>query len=171
MKGGYSAKHSPLGLGPGQRVAIRSKAMDACMVMYHHAGIMQYSEGADRWSGIAQHKRAYLGEYPPAADCSSSITWALWDSTRAEKLGDFVNGANWNSGFTGTQTQHGSRIHQNELIRADLVFYGNQGGGVPKHVAMYIGNGRVFSHGSSGGPRILKIDYRKDINQFRRYIR
>lgn len=170
MSGNYPASKSPLHLGPGQRAAIRSKCMDAAMVAYHHAGIMQYSEGVDRWSGINQHKRAYLNEYPPAADCSSSTTWCLWDATRAEKLGDFVNGQNWRDGYTGTQVRHGERIERKDLLRADLVFYGNENG-VPEHVAMYIGNGRVFSHGSPGGPRILSIDYRNDINQYRRYIR
>lgn len=171
MSGNYPASKSPLHLGPGQRAAIRKKCMDAAMVAYHHAGIMQYTQGPARWSGINQRRRAYMNEYPPAADCSGSTTWILWDATRAEKLGDFVNGSYWQNGYTGTQIQHGKRVSRHELLRADLVFYGNQGGGIPEHVAMYIGNGRVFSHGSPGGPRILSIDYRSDINQYRRYIR
>lgn len=170
MSGNYPAHMSPLHLGPGQRAAIRSKCMDACMVAYHHAGIMRYSEGADRWSGINLRRRAYLNEYPPAADCSGCQAWIYWDATRAERLGDFVNGLNWSGGYTGTMTKHGSVVDRHELLRGDSVFYGGTHE-VPAHVAMYIGNGRVFSHGSPGGPRILSINYRPDINQYRRYIR
>jgi hypothetical protein len=161
---------SPLGLDRRQRYAIRGKAMDAAVVAYHHHGVMRYSEGPDRWSGIAGDKRAYRGQYPQAADCSAACSWILWDATRAERLGDFVNGVGWSGGFTGTMTSYGQQVRESELLRADLVFYGGSLQ-VPAHVAMYIGNGRVFSHGSPGGPRILPVHYRSDVTQFRRYIR
>lgn len=170
MSGNYPAHKSPLHLGPGQRAAIRSKCMDACMVAYHHAGIMRYSEGADRWSGINLRRRAYLNEYPPAADCSACQAWIYWDATRAEKLHDFVNNTDWQYGNTTSMVRHGENISRHLLLRADAVFYGGSGS-EPAHVAMYIGNGRVFSQGSPGGPRILAINYRSDINQYRRYIR
>lgn len=170
MRGGYSAKYSPLGLGPRQRVAIRNKAMDAAMVAYHHAGQMRYSEGADRWSGIDLRKRAFLGQYPPAADCSAFYAWVMWDCTRAERLHDFVNGLGWIQGYTGSMQGHGKIVSLNHLLRADAIFYGGNRS-VPGHVAMYIGNGRVISHGSPGGPRILSIHYRNDITICRRYIR
>lgn len=170
MSGNYPASKSPLHLGPGQRAAVRSKCMDACMVAYHHAGVMRYSELSDRWSGINERKRAYLNEYPPAADCSSSSAWVYWDATRAEKLHDFVNGNTWSYGNTTSMVRMGIRIDHSKLLRADSVFYGGTES-EPKHVAMYIGNNRVFSHGFAGGPRILELNYRSDINQFRRYIR
>lgn len=170
MSSNYPAHQSPLNLGPGQRAAIRSKIMDACMVAYHHAGIMQYSEGSNRWSGIAEDKRAYKNEYPPFADCSSSGAWVYWDATRAEKLVDFVNGLGWRAGNTTSMVRCGQNVNRNELLRGDAVFYGGSRT-EPEHLAIYIGNNRVFSHGSPGGPRILSIDYRTDINQFKRYIR
>jgi cell wall-associated NlpC family hydrolase len=50
------------------------------------------------------------------------------------------------------------------------VFYGNQGAGIAEHVAVYVGNGMVISHGSEAGPFLLRWDYRP-VNEVRRYLR
>jgi cell wall-associated NlpC family hydrolase len=71
------------------------------------------------------------------------------------------NGLNYNGwGFTGTQIQHGKRISVVQLKPGDLVFYGRHG---ISHVAIYVGNGRVVSHGSESGPLLLSTYYRSDL--------
>ena len=140
------------------------------MLLNKHA--IHYSQGADRWEGIAHRCTHLHGTYPHHCDCSSTTTWLLWDAMgRPYGVRDLVNGTNWSRGYTGTQYNHGKQVkHDSNLKIGDLIFYGDQGGGVPEHVAMYIGGGMVFSHGSEGGPYILRLDYRPDRRQSRRYI-
>jgi hypothetical protein len=76
--------------------------------------------------------------------------------------------------YTGTQVQHGTRVWRageslSRIPVGALVFYGGPGGG--SHVAMYIGNGRVFSHGSEGCPCNNSVLYRDDAYEARRYSR
>jgi cell wall-associated NlpC family hydrolase len=164
---------SPLGFNNAkQRGAIRGKAFAAAYTGYLHRGHMTYTEGPSRWSGIAGHHRAYRHEYPPFADCSAFVTWCLWDATRAERTWDFVNGANWSGGYTGTMTQHGIDVSWGSLLMADAVFYGGSWS-VPAHVAIYIGHGRVISHGMQGDPRVYPVNLygALPIRRFKRYIR
>lgn len=168
-----SGSRSPLGFNnPMQRGKIRGKAFAAALTGYQHKRQMTYTEGSSRWSGIAGHHRAYRHEFPPFADCSAFVTWCYWDATRAEKTWDFVNGAGWTGGFTGTMTEHGIDVSRNELLMADAVFYGGSWG-TPAHVAIYIGNGRVISHGMQGDPRVYPINLNGalSITRFKRYIR
>jgi len=160
---------SATGLTLPQRVRARRLAVNSMKVLLKNAPAVHYSQRPDRFSGIAQHKRAYKGQFPATCDCSSSTTWALWDATRKYKLGDFVNGAGWKAGYTGTQQNHGKRVTGRKLP-GDLVFYGNQGGGVAEHVAMYVGSGLVISQGSERGPFLLRFDYRP-VAEVRRYLR
>ena len=60
--------------------------------------------------------------------------------------------------------------HDKNIKIGDLIFYGDQGGGVPKHVAISLGGRRALSHGSEAGPLIVDIDYRSDRRMTRRYI-
>jgi cell wall-associated NlpC family hydrolase len=152
-----------------ERHTCRIKALNSARVALAHAGDIEYSEGANRWSGIADHRRAYKGQYPAAADCSAFYTWCLWDGTLREHPSDFVNGEQWLEGYTGTMIQHGSRVRSSGLLIGDAVFYGPDA--IPSHVAFYAGDGMVISHGSPGGPRYLHINYRSDFNQARRYIK
>ena len=165
--------HSPLGFNSArQRRAIRSKAYAAALCGYNHRNQMTYSEGWNRWSGISENRRAYKHEFPPVADCSAYTTWCLWDATRAERSGDFVNGLNWRGGYTGTMTQHGVEVPLDKLLTADLIFYGGTHS-IPAHVAIYIGAGKVVSHGQQGDPRIYPLNLygALPLNQARRYIR
>jgi hypothetical protein len=67
---------------------------------------------------------------------------------------------------TGTLCQHGHAVASPQP--GDLVFYGS---GAPwHHVAVYVGGGRVVSHGSEGGPFLEAMDYRGDRGQIRRYV-
>lgn len=53
---------------------------------------------------------------------------------------------------TGTLIDHA--IKQPHPLLADVCFYGDQGGGVPVHVTIHVGNGLVISMGSPGDPSI-----------------
>lgn len=160
---------SATGLNVAQRARARRRVAAAALTFYKQAQYTAvYSQGADRFSGIRLRKRAYKDQYPPESDCSSSTTWMHWDGTRRYKLRDYVNGTGWLAGYTGTQQQMGKRV-TGHMLPGDLVFYGNQGGGIAEHVAVYIGNGLVISH---GGPGVHKLawDYRP-VNEVRRHIR
>ncbi len=66
----------------------------------------------------------------------------LWDATRRWHLPDFVNGrvAGWQNGYTGTQVNHGKQVEGRKMV-GDLVFYGDQGGGVPRHARVLVEHG------------------------------
>lgn len=160
---------SAIGLNFVQRRRARKRVVAAAYLTLRNAPVVHYTQGAQRWEGIAKHLRAYKGQYPHYADCSAFATWCLWDATLRHKLRDFVNGESWKAGYTGTQIDHGVRVTGTKLT-GDLVFYGDQGGGIPEHVAVYVGNGKVISHGSEAGPYLLAWNYR-GVNQVRRYIR
>lgn len=166
---------SALGLNRYQRARSRRLAVRAAYLLLNNAPLVHYTQDSRRWQGISLRKRSYRGEFPSYSDCSSSTTWCLWDATRRYRLPDFVNNADWKAGYTGTQVDHGVRVGNNEkLLRADLAFYGDQGGGVPKHVAIVVKGGKkplVISHGSEGGPYLLPLKYRSDFVGCRRYIR
>lgn len=100
-------------------------------------------------------------------DCSSSTTGLYWLARLADPNGLGYNGF----GFTGTQANHGRtvwRLGQSlaRLLPGDLIFYGPY---PHRHVTMYLGAGRVFSHGSEAGPYNLPALYRPDAAYARRY--
>jgi hypothetical protein len=144
----------------------------ASELMMRHQSVIHYSQEANRWEGINNKLTVLKGQYPKHADCSSTATWMLWDAMhRPYGVRDLVNGANWTAGYTGTMYTRGKAVaHDKNLMIGDLIFYGDQGGGIPEHVAIYVGGGKVFSHGSEGGPYILNLDYRGDRRMSRRYI-
>lgn len=140
--------------------------------MIAHKNEIHYSQEADRWEGI-QHELTHLNnEFPRHCDCSSTMTWLLWDAMgRPYHVPDIVNHAQWRAGWTGSMYTNGKEVkHDSNLKIGDGIFYGDQGGGIPEHVAGYIGGGLVFSHGSEAGPYILGLDYRRDRRMSRRYI-
>ena len=167
---------SATGLTARQRVGARKRFKRAAMLAHQHRDRIGYTQGPARWEGIAEHLHAVNGQYPTEADCSSSGSWYGWDATRLYNLFDFMNGDKWLGGYTGTLIRCGARVSGNWLLVGDGVFYGNQGGGIPEHVAWVVHPGPlsralVVSHGGPSGPLLLKATYRKDINQCRRFIR
>jgi len=158
---------SAIGLNPAQRIAARKRIVRAAWLGYQHRGAIHYTQRARRWA-ISTGRRSKRGQYPNYADCSAYATYLLWDATHDHHTRDFVNGAWWRAGFTGTMVRHGVRISRPALV-GDCIFYGGSYW-VPHHVAVYIGNGRVFSHGSESGPYILRWNYRH-VTQIRRYLR
>jgi cell wall-associated NlpC family hydrolase len=161
---------SALGLNALQRYHTRQRALRSAYVAWQHREGVHYTRGGRRWDGINTLRHAQYGHYPDYVDCSAFLSWCYWDATRIYKMGDFVNGYAWRSGYTGTMTQHGIRVERaKDLLTGDAIFYGGSFS-IPSHVAMYVGNGRVISHGSEGGPYLLPYTYRS-ITQMRRYIR
>jgi hypothetical protein len=160
-----------------QTFRARRLASQAALVAYAHRPSVHYSQGAERWDGIAHGRHADRGEYPHYADCSSFTTWCLWNALRlAYNEPDVVNRLNWDYGNTGSQIQHGKLVYTDRSLRmGDLVFYAYHGW-TPTHVAIVVGRrpaktGKpyVVSHGSEAGPLFLPFDYRR-IVQMRRYI-
>ena len=165
---------SPLGLSPHDRAVARLRASYAAMVGVARRGVTTYTEGGLRWDGINNHRNpwGHPRQSPHYADCSAFVTWAIWVATRDWHLHDFVNGQSWQAGYTGTMTEHGVGINGGSLIHADVVMYGGSWW-VPQHTAIYVGNGRVVSHGQQGDPQVYPVDLygALPITRFIRYIR
>lgn len=105
-----------------------------------------------------------LYHLPVSNDCSEFATKAYKYAGATDP-----NGVNYNgSGYTGTLASHGRRVTLGQAQVGDLVLYGPAP--TYEHVAIYIGNGRVISHGSEGGPYLLPIDYRSDRGEIRSYF-
>ena len=160
------------GLSDEHAAHARKQILKACHIMVANKQHVHYSQEANRWEGIHYKLSITKGEFPHHADCSSTAQWLLWDAmARPYGVRDLVSHSNWTGGYTGSQYKNGKRVvHDKNLKVGDLIFYGDQGEGVPEHVAVYVGGGKVFSHGSEGGPYILDIDYRDDRRMARRYI-
>jgi len=160
------------GLSDAHRAKARQLGTDAAWLCYNHKGNVHYTQGQRRWDGINKDLKAYQGEYPRYADCSSFATWCIWNGLDHYDVRDTVNGLKWKAGYTGTMLQHGKEVvHLENVLRLDCCIYGSAPG---KHTAVIVGvrNGKpmVISHGSEGGPYYVAYDYRSDLYQIRRYI-
>jgi hypothetical protein len=157
------------GLKDRKRVQCRDRVVQAAKIGLAHKGDIVYTQGPKRWDGIKNKRNAAVGQFPRHADCSSFVTWCLWNGLfLAYGLSDNVNDQKWQAGFTGTMRSLGRKLGADEdPIRGDLVFYD------PPHVAIVVsrmdGVPMVISHGSPGGPRRLRFNYRSPV-QVRRYI-
>jgi peptidoglycan hydrolase-like protein with peptidoglycan-binding domain len=138
----------------------RHKVVATAFVGYKNRAALHYTQDGRRMEGVRQGIRP--PKHPSWEDCSSFATWCYWAAGAPDPNGLRFNGF----GYTGTQVQHGKTT--NNPRPGDLVFYG--GGSVPSHVAVYVGNGKVVSHGSEPGPYLLPIDYRSDRSQVRSYL-
>jgi hypothetical protein len=141
-------------------------------LMVRNRDRIHYSQGPNRNVGIRQHLSIVRGQYPTTCDCSSTAYWQLWDAmARPYGTRDLVAHNHWLTCYTGSMYKNGKAVvHDANLKVGDLIFYGVQGGGVPEHVATYIGGGKVFSHGGEFGPVLASLDYRSDRRMSRRYI-
>ena len=162
------ARFSGSGLDERHRELARELVAEAACLVLEHASEMRYTQGPRRWEGIDRDLRAWRGEFPRYADCSALATWILWQGLGHFRVPDVVNGANWHAGFISTLLSHGPALGRREPIRlGDLAFYLPGG---RHHVAVYIGGGKVVSHGTPHGPAKLTLDYRSDLHSIRRYI-
>lgn len=156
---------------PRHREIARQRVLTACELMLAHPAEIHYSQGPDRWEGITQRLVAPHGQYPRHADCSSTVTWMLWQALyNTFGVRDVVNGEGWRAGFTGTMAAHGEHVEPRvgHLRIGDALLYGRAP--IYEHTTIYTGGGMCFSHGSEGGPYKLPINYRPDLNTARRYI-
>jgi cell wall-associated NlpC family hydrolase len=151
------------------RVAAHARAVALQGVA--QAAKIHYTQNAVlRWDGINHHHTGR--NQPDYADCSAYATWVEWWSRiyiRGRAGLDVMNDQDWRSGWTGTLLQHGKR-HRAGMTYwypgRTLVFYGKP---TVEHVAIYVGGGKVVSHGNEAGPLLLPVGYRSDMNQARAY--
>jgi NlpC/P60 family len=138
----------------------RIKIMAAAMWGYYNRGQIGYTQQAARGQDFGPPPNV-----PGDTDCSAFATWCYKSAGARDP-----NGLNYSwIGWTGSMVKHGQKVSLDSLNVGDLVFYGGSGGS-PGHVAVYVGNGRVVSHGSEPGPLLLSTRYRSDILFAKRYL-
>jgi cell wall-associated NlpC family hydrolase len=151
------------------RTTARERVVRAAMIGVRNRDNISYTQGPKRWEGINRACRAYKGQYPRNADCSSFATWCIWDALGGVRSGaDVVNGQRWKAGYTGTQQGHGRVVRLDRARPGDLVFYAGANG-IVNHVAVLVAPGRVVSHGSQPGPMVLPVSYRP-VREVRSYL-
>lgn len=142
----------------------RDRIIAAALALYAVRDLILYTQGPHRMTIVRKQLRP---PFPPETiweDCSSAATGVYWIADIADPNGRDYDGYGW----TGTLCEHGRPVTLEQAQPGDLVFYGP---GPPwTHVAVYLGGGRVWSHGSNEGPLILLIDYRPDRGQVRSYV-
>ena len=133
--------NATLHLSPHEvRARLKQVAMDGYTGRAHE----HYSENMTlRWTGI--HDHVCPPNVPTYSDCSSFVTWVYWTLFGAGT--DFLNGERWAAGYTGTLKAHGRAVvpgaNATNLLPGDLCFYYHP----MHHVAMYVGNAKVVTHG------------------------
>lgn len=141
---------------------VRARIVAAMTLLYHHRDEVHYTMSSRRMQGVRFKIRP--PKFPVWEDCSSSSTWAYFVAGAPDPNGLGYNG----QGYTGTLSQHGRIVPLDKAQPGDLVLYGPAW--PYHHVAVYVGHGRVISHGSEGGPYLLPVDYRSDRAQIRSYL-
>lgn len=163
------------GLNARHRADARLRAKHAAVLALRHRDEVHYTQGFARWQGIKNDLHSARGQFPAFADCSSFVTWCLWNGLKVPHgTRDTVNDQRWQAGFTGTMLQNGKVVkHLKNVKTGDCVIYGVPGT-TGKHTAIVVGRQdgipMVISHGSEGGPFFLPYNYRNDIMCIRRYI-
>jgi len=142
----------------------RQRIVAAAFVGYTNRDRIGYTQDGRRMQGVRDGIR--VPRFPAFEDCSSFATWCYWVAGAPDPNGRGYDGF----GFTGTQIGPGKKV--TDPRPGDLVFYGWEPAprNCPKHVAVYVGNGKVVSHGSDSGPNLAVLDYRSDRNQIRSYL-
>ena len=161
-----------MSLTADQEQSARLGAVFAARLTLAHKSQTHYTEGPQRWQGIAEKRDPHRGQFPVYSDCSAFATWCLWAGLRYMGTGDVVNGENWTGGYTGTMLEHGTIVEAADAWRGDCVIYGTPGS-TGAHTAICVTPGPnplVISHGSEAGPFLLKYSYRPDVMEVRRYV-
>jgi hypothetical protein len=158
------------GLSDKHRAHARQIITKGAALMLANRSSVHYTQGARRWDGINKRLLVSRNQFPSYSDCSSSATWLIWNGIHIPySVRDTVNAAGWRYGYTGTMLQHGKLVRDHDNIKVgDLAIYGHGFPGV--HVAVCLGGGMIFSHGSEAGPFKTSLHYRGDLMQVRRYI-
>jgi hypothetical protein len=79
-------------LSPRHKIIARDLTVQAAVLGLNHAAELHYTEGPARWQAIERGLRAWKGQYPTEADCSSFDSWCLWCGLTHFQVGDIVNG-------------------------------------------------------------------------------
>lgn len=137
---------------------VAERVVAAAIYGWAHRDVIHYTQDARRMTDFLPPPNV-----PNYTDCSAYVTWAYKSGGAPDPNGFHYNGY----GFTGSQLANGERVSLAALHLADLVFYGEP---VVGHVAVYVGSGKVVSHGSEAGPLLLDLHYRGDVNSARRYF-
>lgn len=141
---------------------IRQQIVAAAHCGYTNRGSIHYTREAARMQGVRE--KIHPPHFPTHEDCSSFATWCYWVAGAPDPNGLGFNG----QGYTGRMIGHGSETR--DPRPADLVFYGHSHGDI-NHVALYVGNGQVISHGQESGPMLYPIDYSRGDYGGRQQIR
>jgi cell wall-associated NlpC family hydrolase len=159
------------GLNARQRATVRRLGMKAANLGLQRKATLHYTQSwPARWEGVSKKLKAWKGQCPTHADCSSFVTWVLWNGLDHYGLKDIVNGQHWKGGYTGTLLENGREVKRGWARKLlDIIIYG-QPGTTGEHTAAYVGGGMVISNGSEAGPFYLRVDYRPDRMATRRYI-
>jgi hypothetical protein len=126
----------------GNKREVQLWLLQAAMDVYFNRRHETYSEEpVPRWVGIAD--RVCPPAVPKTSDCSSTVTWVYW--TAFGNGTDFLNNWDWVNGWTGSLKLYGRQVNATvaDLEIGDLCFYYHP----MHHVAIYVGGGRVVSHG------------------------
>ena len=138
---------------------VRARVVQAAHFYYSERDAIGYSQARPV-------PTIYYGLRPPQVprylDCSGLALTCYWVAGCLPVLGREHQGG---YGNTWSLTRYGVQVTVDELRPADFVFYGSDVG----HMAVYVGSGRVVSHGSWPGPLLLPVGYR-EINSCRSYL-
>lgn len=135
---------------PGDKTATkRQKVVAYALWGYNNRFLIHYLQ----WRPM--HFLFALFTLPVSEDCSEFATKACKAGDVTDPTGFHYSG--W--GNTDSMLAHGRHIREVDLQPGDLVLYHG-------HVAIYVGLGRVVSHGSEGGPYLVPVHYRSDIVAF-----
>jgi hypothetical protein len=142
----------------------REKVVEAGFFWYYHRSGIAYSQYRPFWLGNPPG-------VPKRWDCSGFVTGCYFAGGAKDPNGRRYDGY----GYTGTLIENGTKISREQLLPGDLIFYGFVYRsrpafpyGSPTHVAMYVGNDMVLSHGSYP-MGYYHYRYRHDINHYRTY--
>lgn len=142
---------------------IRSRIVAEARRLYAHRANIAYAQERP----FALERPPFI---PPRMDCSEFVTVCHFVGGAPDP-----NGRNYDGlGYTGTLIAHGERCSSRELEAGDLAFYGITTNpspafpvGSPTHVALYDGDGGVYSMGSHPMGH-YPLRYRT-VNHFRHY--
>lgn len=149
----YNHYHPPVS------ASLRSKVVSNAIFGYNHRGSIHYTQSSLRMYGVRHH--VHPPSIPYYEDCSSFATWCYYAAGAPDPNHLGYSGY----GFTGTLASHGVRTSNPRP--GDLCFYGY----FPyHHVTIYVGSGRVVSHGSEIGPVLTSMRYRSDFSHCRSYL-
>lgn len=135
---------------------VRQNIVDAAVYGYGQRDYIHYTQDSRRMQDFGPPPNV-----PNWTDCSGFVTWCYKVGGGPDPNGLGFDGY----GFTGTMLGNGTQASISNLLKADLIFYGSP----VSHVALYVGDGRIISHGSEIGPLLLDYSYRS-VNSARRYI-